>query len=169
VQNVAASAMSKSAKFLSEKLSDVDIASLGVRSKKIYELVTETAFVSQNLAMLIKFVVLPLQIMSKGATGSRSDENFYTKSAKLGMLSQGAQIIGGAIEQRRLQNQAKLLSTKDMTSFFLAMQGLNEGTEVLLEGILAATKDGWGEDILAVGEVFSNNLIDNGMEKNLQL
>ena len=92
--------MSKTAKFITETLSDVDMAKLGPRTKIIFEIITEISFVSQNLSMLVRHVIEPLQIMSKGVTGSRNEEKFYQKSSKLGVLKQGAQIINGALEQR---------------------------------------------------------------------
>ena len=72
--------MSKTAKFITETLSDVDMSKLGPRSRLIFEIVTEISFVSQNLSMLVRHVVEPLQIMSKGVTGSRNEEKFYQKS-----------------------------------------------------------------------------------------
>ena len=92
--------MSKTAKFITETLSDVDMAKLGPRTKIIFEIITEISFVSQNLSMLERHVIEPLQIMSKGVTGSRNEEKLYQKSSKLGVLKQGAQIINGALEQR---------------------------------------------------------------------
>ena len=143
--NIAAAAINNSAKLVETKLEDVNMDKLGPRGTVIVRLITEIAYVSQNLSMLNKHVSTPLHIMSKGATGAR--DNFYTNAKKKGFLSQGASILNGALEQRKLNAQKVALNTKDMSKFFTTMESLNLAAEALLNALVLAGQEAqWGED-----------------------
>ena len=145
------------------------MSELGPRAKMIYEIVTETSFVSQNLAMLVKHVVEPLQIMSKGVTAGRHEEKFYQKSSKLGVLKQGAQILNGALEQKRLQAQSKALNSIDMANFFTSIITLDVCNEALVKALVACAREvEWSEKI-AVGESIIDNIKNQRIESTLQV
>ena len=107
---------------MSNVLSGVQVNQLKPRSKIIYDFALEQKKFHDDLSLLKNQFVEPLKVIKKGVSTSNSQSDlFYDTKKQVGVLKQSVQIIGGALEVRKLQAQSKELNNNQCSNFLEAV------------------------------------------------
>jgi len=128
---------SDEALFIARVLQGAKVASLKPRSKIIYDFAVMQVEYRQDLRDLKALFVDPLKVMSKGVSSASSQSDlFYDTKKQIGVLKQGVQLLGGALEVRKLQAQSKALNSNQISNFLEAISLFGATNNELLKLIL---------------------------------